>query len=283
MEPKSGLQLGNHHWLVRRLVTAGTAEVWLCEDKHGRLFAAKLLNRDDDLIRLTAFEQFAHRLLQHIPGIVHLHECLSALGRKVLILDLLEGVSLADRIKQEKGPLNLGEAIRYMLDTAVVLKEMHALGVVHRDIKPGNIQVRRREAVVMDLGLSQLVGSAFQQAPGRYAQIGLSQADIPTRWDLVTGTVEYLAPNVFEGDFFLPKDDLYALGCTLHACLTGKPPFGGKTPLEIGSKHVRRAPQPLATTFPVPLRDLHMALLAKSRKDRPSADDTISSLSAIAA
>jgi serine/threonine-protein kinase len=179
-------------------------------------------------------------------------------GRAFLVMELLGGESLADRVA--RGPLSVAELVELMLPVATTLARAHALGVVHRDIKPANIFVCRRASGgrsrvrVLDFGV------AYVRNQPRL-----------TRTNELLGTAEYMAPEQFQGRSTSPASDLYALGVTLYELLTGEPPFAGDL-VALSVKHTIEPPPDLrarAPHTPPWLCDLVTQLLAKAPEDRP--------------
>ena len=177
-------------------------------------------------------------------------------GVTYLVMELIEGASLATRLA--KGPLSVGDAVAIAGQVCDALAAAHAAGVVHRDIKPGNILLTPAGTVkVCDFGIARLAHAGTQ---------GL------TATGTVIGTSEYMAPEQASGEPVDARTDLYALGCVLYAMLTGAPPFTADTPLQVLSQHLHRSPAPVASHrpgVPVPLAELVDQLLAKQPDDRP--------------
>jgi eukaryotic-like serine/threonine-protein kinase len=175
-----------------------------------------------------------------------------------IVMELLPGPSLADELAD--GPLPVDEVVEVGRQVASALDAAHARGLVHRDIKPGNIAYAADGRVrVLDFGITQLTEPTGSQAL--------------TATHTVMGTAEYLAPEQALGGRVDGRADLYALGCVLHALLAGQPPFRGATPVATMMMHAND-PVPdvreLRPDTPDWLADLVHGLLAKNPDDRPA-------------
>jgi hypothetical protein len=224
----------------------------------GREFAGKILHdshQQDD----AAVQRFAQEaaLLQGVrdPNIVETFGVVEIDGKRVLLLELVEGPTLAQLIAREAP---LGEARLAALGEGVArgLARAHAAGLVHRDLKPANILVAGGHTPkIGDFGMARATSLA-----------GVDRAALA-----VLGTPDYMAPECLDPLAVDGRSDLYALGCILHEMATGRPPFGGATAFGVIEAH-RRAPVPdLPDSFSPPLRALVTTLLAKSPGDRPQA------------
>lgn len=193
------------------------------------------------------------------PGIVTVHDSGIEDDTAFLVMELLPGPSLAERLRE--GPLPVAEVISVGEQVARALDAAHARGLVHRDIKPGNIAYADDGRIrVLDFGITQL-GEA---AAGNQAL---------TATHTVMGTAEYLAPEQALGGRVDGRADLYALGCVLFALLAGKAPFSGPTPVATMMMHAND-PVPDVRTLrpetPAWLASLVSTLLAKNPDDRPT-------------
>jgi dienelactone hydrolase len=198
-----GAQLGPYK-VEGRLGAGGMGEVFRAVDTRlGRAVAIK-----------TSQQQFSERFNREaraISSLNHPHICtLHDVGANYLVMELLEGTTLGDEIKQ--GPLTIEQVVRYGAQIASALAEAHAHGVVHRDLKPSNIMLTRHGAKVLDFGLAKIVSEA-----------GLTEANV------VMGTPAYMAPEQMEGRESDVRTDLFALGLVLYEMAAGKLPFPGKS------------------------------------------------------
>jgi serine/threonine-protein kinase len=173
-----------------------------------------------------------------------------------IAVEYLSGGSLADRLDAE-GPLDPVDAVRVVGDVAQGLEALHAAGIVHRDVKPGNILFDAGgTAKLTDFGLAKGRAYTVLTKPGQ-----------------VLGTLDYLAPELIRGNGATPQTDLYALGCIAYECVVGKAPFADKTYFEIGMAHLDEAPvdpRELRPELPAPLCSAILAALEKEPADRPA-------------
>ncbi|MGM0385545.1 MAG: serine/threonine-protein kinase [Actinomycetota bacterium] len=174
-------------------------------------------------------------------------------GPDHLVMEYLEGESLAETLISRR-KLPHAEVARFVGECADGLAAAHLAGVLHRDVKPANIILSPRGAVLADLGISHALGQDPITDPGR-----------------VMGTAEYLAPELMAGVPASPASDVYALGICAFEALTGAPPFRGTGPVETAAAQVDLPVPPLADDVPAFLRDLVSAMLAKDRATRPTA------------
>src|SRR5918998_3120772 len=163
-----------------------------------------------------------------------------------LVMELVEGEPLSAVLQRERR-LSAAVTLSLLEQTADALAEAHRVGLVHRDVKPGNILVRDDGSVkITDFGIAWSAGSAPL-----------------TRTGQVIGTPQYLAPEVAEGQHALPASDVYALGLVGYECLTGHPAFDGDNAVTIALKQVRDDPEPLPDDLPGDVRKLIRHALAK--------------------
>ncbi len=255
-------RLAGRYVLEEPIGQGGMGEVWRGTDTVlGREVAVKTvdLRRVPDETGTARFEREARATagLSH-PGVVTVHDSGVEGDTAYIVMELLPGPSLADRIAN--GPVPVEEVIEVGQQVASALDAAHARGLVHRDIKPANIAYAGDGRVrVLDFGITQL-----GETPG-------SQALTATH--TVMGTAEYLAPEQAMGGRVDGRADLYALGCVLYALLAGRPPFRGPTPVATMMMH-GQDPVPdvrgLRPETPDWLADLVHGLLAKDPADRPA-------------
>jgi tRNA A-37 threonylcarbamoyl transferase component Bud32 len=248
--------------------------VWLAEHRvMGRRVALKVI-RPEHLARPGAAERFrreAHAAarLQH-AGIVAAHDAEQAGPSHFLVMEYVEGVSLAEYLAS-RGPLPVAEACRLARDAALALQHAHERGMVHRDVKPHNLMLTPEGQVkVLDFGLA-----AF--AAGEGPDKGLTAAN------MVVGTPDYIAPEqAVDAHAADGRSDVYSLGCTLYQLLTGRVPFPGDSTLAKLDAHRAGGPAPLRALRPdVPARlaAVLAKLMAKRPQDRyPTAADAARAL-----
>jgi serine/threonine-protein kinase len=210
--------LEGRYRIERELGAGGMATVYLAEDvKHHRKVALKVLK--PELAAVVGAERFLGEIettanLQH-PHILPLFDSGEADGFLYYVMPYIEGETLRDRLDRDK-QLPVDEAIGVATAVAHALQAAHEQGVIHRDIKPGNILLSRGQALVADFGIGLAVGNA---GAGRLTETGLS-----------VGTPLYMSPEQATGDQLVgPASDIYALGCVLYESLVGDPPYSGRT------------------------------------------------------
>ena len=217
--------------------------------------------------RLARFEREAKVLasLNH-PNIAAIYGLEEADGVRALVLELVEGPTLADRIKQ--GPIPLDEALPIAKQIAEALEAAHEAGVIHRDLKPANIKVREDGTVkVLDFGLAKALagdvsGTDLSQSPTVTAS--------GTREGVILGTAAYMSPEQARGKLLDRCTDIWSFGCVLYEILTGRSPFLGETLSDTIAKVLDRDPdwQALPTNTPALLRRLLRRCLDKDPRER---------------
>jgi serine/threonine-protein kinase len=146
-------------------------------------------------------------------------------GTSYLVAAYVAGGSLEDRLRTE-GALALEEVLRIAADLATGLDALHREGLIHRDVKPSNLMLHSNgRAAITDFGLAKGPAYTVLTKPGQ-----------------VMGTLDYLAPELIRGEAATPATDIHAFGCVVYECVTGTPPFGGKSLFELGSAHLREPP-----------------------------------------
>lgn len=233
----------------------------------GRVVALKLLppsfGRDPDAVRRFRREFQVASRLSH-PNLVAAIEASEDRGVHYLTMEYVAGYDL-DRLVSQGGPMDLRLALHCVVQAARGLEAAHAQGVIHRDVKPGNVMIDPAGAVrVLDLGLARVI-----EATARFGQ----SAGTLTRTGAYMGTVDFIAPE--QADDAKAADgraDVYGLGCTLYFLLTGKPPFPGDTVLKRLMAHQQRpAPSIRAARPEAPegLEEVYLRMMAKRPADRP--------------
>ncbi|GGK62879.1 hypothetical protein Sme01_04940 [Sphaerisporangium melleum] len=263
--------LAARYRLDEPLGRGGMGEVWRATDEVlARRVAVKLLPAETMGRSAAArFRQEAQATarLNH-PNVVAIHDFGEADGRLFLVMELIEGGNLADRLAAA-GALGIEEVVRIGTQTAAGLAAAHRLGVVHRDVKPANLLLAADGTVkVVDFGIARLADQAGAALTGT---------------GMIVGTGAYLAPERALGREALPASDVYALGCVLYELLAGRPPFRADTPTALLFQHVQVAPAPVRlqrADVPPALDDLLMRLLAKEPEARPPADQVAHHLTA---
>lgn len=185
-----------------------------------------------------------------------------------LVMEYVEGRDLSEMIR-DQGPLSLERAVTYLLQAARGLAHAHQAGIIHRDVKPANFLVSTAGTLkLLDLGLAR-VEQQIAEAEDT-AQLTITQAD------QLMGTLGYMAPEQAEDAHQASvAADLYALGCTFHHMVTGRPPFAGSSATKVLIAHREQAPPDLAGVLPPILSALYQGLLAKDPTDRPASADEV--------
>jgi serine/threonine protein kinase len=173
--------------------------------------------------RLERFQREARAIsrLSH-PHICTLHDLGEQDGVAFLVMEYLEGTTLAERL--EEGPLPLDEALRFAVQIADALSVAHRERVIHRDLKPANVMLTRQGVKLLDFGLAKLT-----QADGDAARETTTQSVHLTEEGTLLGTVAYMAPEQLEGSEADLRTDIFALGAILYEMATGRRPFVGKS------------------------------------------------------
>ncbi|MEO6125912.1 MAG: protein kinase [Ilumatobacteraceae bacterium] len=251
------IRLGGRYRLDRRIATGGMGEVWSATDEVlGRVVAAKMLqaNLMDEPGFLDRFRAEARHAasLSH-PGIATVYDYGESNGHAYLVMELVDGRTLSHLLAVE-APLAPGRVASILAQTCAALAAAHAAGVVHRDIKPGNIMLTSDERVkITDFGISKLVGSVPLTATGQ-----------------VLGTPQYISPEQTIGSSATSASDIYSLGVIGYEMLSGHRPFQADTPIGLAMAHVHQTAAPLPSGVP---RQLATAITEMMRKD-PAARPT---------
>src|SRR5688572_16172540 len=180
------------------------------------------------------------------PHICTLYDIGSHDGTDFLVMEFLEGESLAERLA--KGPLPIDQVIRYGTEIADALEKAHRAGIVHRDLKPGNVVITKSGAKLLDFGLAKFSQSG-QSDP--HAATAAMSAKPLTEEGTVLGTFQYMAPEQIEGREADPRTDIFALGALLYEMATGKRAFEAKTRASLIASILDREPPPISAVQPL--------------------------------
>lgn len=273
----------SHYRIVEKLGEGGMGVVYVAEDTLlGRRVAIKTLHagrsaqgphfRSRFLREARAVSALSHR---HIATIHDYGETED--GQPYLVMELVKGETLAELMLTEK--LTIPRAIEIIEQVAEALSEAHRQGIVHRDIKPTNVALDQRgEVKVLDFGLAKQI----QMDPGATDPERQTLLNTKTQEGVVVGTPMYLSPEQALGAEVDARSDLFSLGALLYECIAGKPPFSGKSPVEICAKIIRDDPTPpsqLNADVPDELDRITLKALAKKLEARyQTADEMIGDL-----
>jgi len=275
----SGTKLGPYE-VQSPLGAGGMGEVYRARDTRlDRTVAIKILpshlSSNPDMKQRFEREARAISALNH-PHICTLHDLGNQDGTDYLVMEFLEGESLAERLR--KGPLPLKEVLKIGIELCEALEVAHKAGIIHRDLKPGNIMLSKAGAKLMDFGLAKGVAAgmanAASSAPLLSAARTMTEASPMsplTAAGAVVGTIQYMSPEQIEGKDADERSDLFALGAVLYEMATAKRPFDGKSQLSLASAILEKDPESIRTLKPeLPSRFERVvsACLAKNPDDR---------------
>ena len=198
------------------------------------------------------------------PNICTLYDVGHEDGTDYLVMELIEGESLADRLG--RGALPIEQVLRYGAQIADALDKAHRQGIVHRDLKPGNIMITKSGAKLLDFGLARTT----EVAPAGGSTMETAHKPI-TEQGTILGTFQYMAPEQLEGLPADPRTDIFALGAVLYEMATGKRAFEGKTRTSLIAAILEREPAPVSTVQPLMPKSLDRAIrlcLAKDPEER---------------
>jgi serine/threonine-protein kinase len=256
-----------HYKVTSKLGAGGMGEVFRAEDtKLGRDVALKVLPASfaSDAERLSRFDREARLLasLSH-PSIAAIHGLEDVDGQRFLVMELAAGQTLAERLK--RGPLRAEEAARIALRIAEALESAHEKGVVHRDLKPGNVMVDDEGRIkVLDFGLAKALGTHPLSGP-EGADASHSPTLAMTQAGVLLGTAGYMSPEQARGKTVDRRSDIWAFGCVLYEMLAGQRAFDGETVTDVLGAIVHKEPEldRLPASVPQALRELLQKCLHK--------------------
>ena len=269
----SGTKLGPYE-IVSPLGAGGMGEVYLARDTRlDRSVAVKILpsHLSKDPEAKQRFDREARTIssLNH-PNICTLHDVGHQDGTDYLVMEHLEGQTLAERLS--KGPLPIDQVLKYGAEICDGLERAHRSGVVHRDLKPGNIMLTKTGAKLMDFGLAKQAVASATAASGLTATAKTPQGSQPlTAQGTVVGTFQYMSPEQIEGKEADARSDIFALGAVLYEMVTGKRAFEGKTPASAMAAVLEREPTSISSVQPLTppaLERLVKICLSKDPDDR---------------
>jgi len=261
MTIESGTRLGPYE-IVAPIGAGGMGEVYRARDTRlDRAVAVKILPAEfaeNPQLRIR-FKREA----KTISNLTHPNICtLYDVGENYLVMELLEGETLADRLA--RGPLPLAEVFKYGVQIVEALGKAHREGVVHRDLKPGNIMITKSGAKLLDFGLAKNVATGFGPPEAATVQKPLTQEGT------ILGTFQYMAPEQLAGEEPDARTDIFAFGAVLYEMTTGKRAFDGKTKTSVVTAILGADPRPVAELQPATPAALDHVIRKCLAKDRDS-------------
>ncbi|BDZ54744.1 serine/threonine-protein kinase [Agromyces marinus] len=256
MRPSAGLTFGGRYELQSRIAIGGMGEVWQATDLViGRQVALKIL-KDEYLGDPGFLERFRaearHAALVNHEGIANVFDYGEEEGSAYLVMELVPGEALSTILEREH-VLSTDKVLDIVAQTAAALQAAHAAGLVHRDIKPGNLLITPDGRVkITDFGIARIADQVPLTATGQ-----------------VMGTVQYLSPEQASGHPASPTTDIYSLGIVAYECLAGRRPFTGESQVAIAMAQINETPPDLPVTVSEPVRNLVYSCIAKNPADRP--------------
>ncbi len=267
--------LADRYAIEREIGSGGMATVYLARDlKHDRQVALKVLR--PELAATLGPDRFPREIrilakLQH-PHVLPLLDSGESAGFLYYVMPYVEGESLRQRLERD-GPMSVHDAVRVLREVSDALAYAHAHGVLHRDIKPDNVMLSGRHALVTDFGVAKAVSDAGGE---KLTTVGVA-----------VGTPTYMSPEQATGDVNVDhRSDIYAVGILGYELLSGKPPFVAPTAQAVLSAQVLERPKPVTerrAAVPEVLSDLLLRCLEKNPADRwQSAEEVLHALEAMA-
>jgi Tol biopolymer transport system component len=259
-----GSKLGPYE-IQSPLGAGGMGEVYRALDTRlDRLVAIKVLashlSSSPELKQRMEREARAISSLNH-PNICHLYDIGLQNGTDYLVMEFLEGETLAEKLR--KGAMPLNEIFKVGIAVAEALAVAHRSGIVHRDLKPGNIMLTTGGAKLMDFGLAKPLGTAASgtgtagsgTVPPSFTAAATLSGPSPlsplTTAGSIIGTIQYMSPEQIEGKEADARSDIFAFGAVLYEMVTGKRPFSGKSQISLASSILESDPQPISTIKPL--------------------------------
>ncbi len=265
----AGTKLGRYE-IRSKIGEGGMGEVYLAQDTElNRTVAIKILPEglaaNEQRLSRFILEAKAISTLNH-PHILTIHEIGNTGDTRFIATEFIDGDTLRERMRS--GLLNLKEILEIAVQTTGALAAAHAAGIIHRDIKPDNLMIRRDGYVkVLDFGLVKLTESSGSPADAEAP----TRALVNTRDGVVMGTPDYMSPEQAKGIDLDARTDLWSLGVVLYEMITGRGPFAGETPTDSISLILQKDPAPLtryATEIPAELDRIVKKALTKDREER---------------
>jgi serine/threonine protein kinase/Tol biopolymer transport system component len=267
----NGTRVGPYE-IVATLGAGGMGEVYRARDPRlGRDVAIKILPEHftADADRVARFQREAQVLasLNH-PNIAVIHDVQQSAGISALVLELVEGPTLADRVAQ--GPMPVEEVLAVAKQIAEALEAAHEQGIIHRDLKPANVKLRIDGTVkVLDFGLAKTADTA---SPTTSLSMSPTLTSPATQVGVILGTAAYMSPEQAKGKPADRRGDVWAFGCVVYEMLTGTRPFDGEDVADVFAAVLRAEPDwnKLPADTPAAIHKLLRRCLTKDRKERLS-------------
>ena len=257
MRPQVGQTFGGRYELKNRLAIGGMGEVWHAVDTViERSVAIKILKEEylgDQAFRERFRAEARHAALVNHEGIAGVYDFGEEEGSAYLVMELVPGEALSVILERER-ILSAERVLDIVSQTASALHAAHEAGLVHRDIKPGNLLITPDGRVkITDFGIARAADQVPLTATGQ-----------------VMGTVQYLSPEQASGKTASPVTDIYSLGIVAYEALAGRRPFTGESQVAIAMAHIKNPPPPLPENIPLAVRNLVLSCLAKKPELRPA-------------
>jgi len=247
------ISIGQHlgpYEVLSAIGAGGMGEVYRARDTRlGRIVAIKILP-DHVADRAGLRERFDREArtvanLNH-PHICTLHDVGQQDGTDFLVMEYLEGETLAERLK--KGPLPIAQVLQYAIEISDALDKAHRKGITHRDLKPGNIMLTKSGAKLLDFGLAKLKEDT---APANVTLSKIPTEDAVTAQGTILGTLQYMAPEQLEAKVVDARTDIFAYGAVVYEMATGKKAFEGKTSASVMAKILEVDPPSMVSLQPM--------------------------------
>ncbi|HEY7370340.1 MAG TPA: protein kinase, partial [Thermoanaerobaculia bacterium] len=248
----AGSRLGPYE-IVSPLGAGGMGEVYRAKDTRlGREVAMKVLPAH--MSASAELRQRLEREAKTISQLSHSHICTlydvgHHDGTDYLVMELLEGETLADRLG--RGALPVDQAVKISIDIASALDAAHASGIIHRDLKPGNIMLTKSGVKLLDFGLAKLAAPPAAISQTTSLPTALQESNPLTTHGTILGTFQYMSPEQLEGRDADARSDIFAFGCVLYEMLTGQKAFSGKSQASLIGSIMNSEPAPVSSIQPM--------------------------------
>jgi eukaryotic-like serine/threonine-protein kinase len=279
-----GRRLG-HYEIIEQIGAGGMGEVYLARDaKLDRRVALKILppefSADTERMRRFVREAKSASALNH-PNIITIYEIGEVEGTHFIATEFIDGATLSEYLKTER--LNFKSALEIAVQIASALNEAHQSGIVHRDIKPDNVMIRKNGlAKILDFGIAKLSEQkgnkgekekgktdADDAAPPLARRLPFSPSPyLSTTPGMIIGTANYMSPEQAKGKEIDARSDIFSFGIVFYEMLAGRLPFAGETALEMLGAILKDEPQPLAPEIPSEIQRIVNKCLRKNREER---------------